>query len=217
MQSRQGNVLHTLLAVRQFFAENGAKLGTVVSTGSIQKLNEAITQLEALVATQGTSDVQAKGATRKQKALEKALVRDHMRKIARIAEAELPATPEVTVLRMPQGRLTVAKLAAAAQGMAGAVGQHAAVFTDFGVTPGFVAELQSAARDMVAAQVQRSQHKGTRGAATTGLKLQLANGRKIVRVLDAFVTSALKDDHATLAAWNSVKRVAKASRTPTLF
>ena len=217
MQVTQGNVLHTLLAVRRFLADNGAKLGTVVTTGSVQKLNDAITQLDALIATQGASNVQAKGATRKQEALKKALVRDHMTKIARIAAAELPATPEITVLRMPRGRPTVAQLAAAAQGMAGAVGQFASVFTDFGVTPGFVAELQAAARDMVAAQVQGSQHKGTRGAATKGLKLQLAHGRKIVRVLDAFVRSALKDDHATLAAWESVKRVAKSTRTPTLY
>ena len=217
MKSRQGSVLHTLLAVRQFFTENGAKLGTVVSTGSIQKLNDSITQLEALVVAQSASHLEAQGATRKQEALKKALVRDHMTKIARIAAAELPATPEVTPLRMPHGRPTVAQLAAAAQGMAGAVAKFESVFTGFGVTPGFVAELQSAANAMVATQVQRSQHTGARGAATKGLTLQLSNGRKIVHVLDAFVKSALKDDHATLAAWNSVKRVAKTTRTPTLF
>jgi hypothetical protein len=60
---------------------------------------------------------------------------------------------------------------------------------------------------MVASGEERLQSRGRRTGATRGLTAKLAAGRKIVRVLDAFVKSALRDDPAMLANWNAVKRV----------
>ena len=213
MQSRQGIVLHTLLAVRQFIRDKAAQLGSVVTAGSIQKLDDSIARLQAIVAEQSTTDLQALGATKSQQALRKALIRDHMSKIARIAAAAaLPPDPELGALRMPRGNPSLPRLAQAALGMAGVVAKHEAVFTDFGVTPGFVAELQTAATDMVGANVTRTTRKSSRVAATTGLKAELAKGRNIVGVLDAFVKSALQNDPATLAGWNNAKRVSHAGK-----
>jgi hypothetical protein len=213
MQSRQGNVLHTLLAVRQFIRDKAAQLGSVVTAGSIQKLDDTIAKLQATVTEQSTADLQAQGATQSQQALRKALIRDHMSKIARIAVvAGLPPEPELAALRLPSANISLPRLAAAAQGMAGVVTQHASVFTDFGVTPDFVAELQTAATDMEGAKVTQNARKAVRAGATKGLKDELANGRKIVSVLDSFVKSALKDDPATLAGWNTAKRISHAGK-----
>ena len=52
----------------------------------------------------------------------------------------------------------------------------------------------------------RRQQQGSRHGATTGLKETIRSARKIVAVLDAFVSVALKDDAALLANWKSVKR-----------
>jgi len=213
MQSRQGNVLHTLLAVRQFIRDKAAQLGSVVTVGSIQKLDDIIAKLQAIVAEQSTTDLQAKGATQSQQTLRLALVRDHMAKIARIAVVvSLPPDAELAKLRTPKPNLGIPRLAAAALGMAGAVAQHASLFTEFGVTPDFVAELQTAATDLVGARETHDSRKAVRSSATTGLKEELANGRKIVSVLDAFVKSAVKSDPAMLAGWNTAKRVSHAGK-----
>jgi hypothetical protein len=60
------------------------------------------------------------------------------------------------------------------------------------------------------------QTKGTLGGATQGLKTMLSRGRRIVHVLDAFVTTALQDDPVTLASWNIVKRVQLTARPGTV-
>jgi len=52
MQSRQGIVLHTLLAVRQFIRDKAAQFGSVVTVGSMQKLDDIIAKLQAIVAEQ---------------------------------------------------------------------------------------------------------------------------------------------------------------------
>ena len=213
MQSKQGIVLHTLLAVRQFIRDKAAQLGSVVTAGSMQKLDDIIVKVQAIVAEQSTTDLQAKGSTQSQQTLRVALIRDHMSKIARIAAvASLPPDTDLSVLRTPSRNLDIPRLAAAAQGMAGAVAAHASVFTDFGVTPDFVAELRAAVTDLEGAKVTRIKTKAFRVTATTGLKKELSEGRKIVSVLDAFVKSALKDDPATLAGWNNAKRVSHAGK-----
>jgi hypothetical protein len=68
---------------------------------------------------------------------------------------------------------------------------------------------------MLAAIGDRTQSHGQRKGATTGLKVTLSRGRKIVGVLDAFVKTALKDDPALLADWDVIKRVRIIPTRPT--
>ena len=52
----------------------------------------------------------SRGTTQKQYALRKALLRDHMSAIARVAKADLPPTPEVDAFRTPAGKPTVERI-----------------------------------------------------------------------------------------------------------
>lgn len=207
MRTGQGSILQSLRAVQAFIDANGVRLGGVVTTGARKKLDEAITQLGLHAATQTGSFLEAKGSTQRQRTLRRVLMRDHMAPIARIAAAELPASPEVKPLRMPKGRPTPEQLAAAAQGMADAAAKHTEAFTAAGLPDDFVQRLTTAADAMLDALGDRMQSRGHRSGATKGLKLKLSHGRKVVGILDAFVKSALKDDPALLAEWNVVKRV----------
>ena len=207
MQTVQGSMLQSLRAVEAFLDENAAKLAGVAQTGARKRLADAITALDDHASTQSGSALQAKGLTQKQYALRATLLKDHMASIARIARADLPATPEFLPLRMPRGRPTPERLAAAASGMAKAVGDHADVFVNAGLPQDFVAQLTAAKDDLLSAGVARQQSRGRGRAATTGLKQKLSEGRKVVAILDAFVRSALKDDPALLANWNLIKRV----------
>jgi hypothetical protein len=93
--------------------------------------------------------------------------------------------------------------------MAKAATPFAGVFVAAGVPADFVTRLDAAADALLVSLSDRAQSRGKRSGATKGLKSQLASGRKIVHILDAFVKSALKDEPALLANWNAVKRVRK--------
>jgi hypothetical protein len=208
-------MLQSLRNVEAFLEENADTLDRVIKTGARQRLADAITELAAHASEQTGNALASRGATKRQQALRKVLLRDHMAPIVKIADADIPKTPDVEPLRMPRGQPTAQRLAAAAFGMAKAAAPHAGVFTSAGLPGDFVAQLTGAADAMLASVDERSRNRGKRTGATKGLKAKLAAGRKIVHVLDAFVQSALNDDPARLADWNAVKRV-KAANRPTV-
>ena len=206
MQTKQGSMLQSLLNVEAFLEQNAAKLATVVNTGARHKLAEAIAELEAHATEQSGSATAARGATKLQRALRHALLRDHMASIASIARTELPQSPDIASLRLPKGKPTAQKLHADAYGMAQTAAKHAELFIAAGLPTEFVAQLTAAADAMIAAGADRSNSRGRRSGATKGLKSRLSAGRKIVHVLDTFVTRALNGNPALLANWNVVKR-----------
>jgi hypothetical protein len=207
MQTAQGTMLETLRSVEKFLDDNADKLGDVVKTGARQKLTDAIAALDAHASDQTGGLLASQGATQKKRSLRQALLRDHMAKIARIAAADLPNTPELEPLRMPKGKPTVEKLAALATGMAATAEPYANVFIAAGLPTDFIAQLKAATDAMTSAISERTSSRGRRSGATVGLKTKLSDGRKIVHILDAFVKSALNDDPVLLATWNLVKRV----------
>jgi hypothetical protein len=209
VQTAQGSMLESLRAVEIFLNAHADKLDGVVKTGARQRLADAIAALEGHASGQTGSNLAAKGATKKKGQLRKALIRDHMAPIARIAKADLPATAELQPFRMPKGKPTVEKLAALATGMAAAAEPFAPVFISAGLPSDFIAQLHAAVDAMTGAVAARTTSRGSRRQATSGIKTRLSDGRKIVHILDAFVTTALQDDRDLLANWNLIKRVPK--------
>lgn len=207
MQSRQGNMLQSLRAVEEFLDTNAAILGDVVNTGTRRKLATVIAALDATVTEQAGNSVVAQGGTRHYKALRRALVRDHMAPIARMAIADLPPTPQVEALRMPNRNWSAARLAGAAHGMAVAAEPFRAQFVEAGMPDDFIERLTTAADAMVQSLSDRAQSRGRLSGATKGLQSTLASGRKLVGVIDALIASKLTDDPGVLAYWQKVKRV----------
>ena len=207
MQTKQGNMLQSLRNVEVFLDENATQLAGVVQSDVRQRLTGAITSLETHVSAQTEGTFGSKGATQKHKSLRRALIRDHMIPIARIAAADLPDTPELRPLRLPMSGVSVQRLAAAAHGMADAAQKYADTFTRATLPVDFAAQLSAAADAMIASIGDRTKSVLVRRGATEGLKNTLAGGRRIVRVLDALVRSRLQDQPSLLAAWESAKRV----------
>jgi hypothetical protein len=214
MQTSQGNMLQSLRGVRDFLDAHADKLGTIVTSGSRQKLQLAIVELEEDASIQDGSTRASRGATAASRSRRTILVRDHMTPIARIARADLPHTATFDALKMPKGTPTAEKLAAAAYGMGSTAAPYAPTFVAAGLAEDFVAQLEGAADAMIAAIQLRIQSRSTRKVATTGLASRLSAGRRIVHVLDSFVTTALTDDPALLSGWNLVKRVRRVASTP---
>jgi hypothetical protein len=212
MKTSQAPVLESLRAVALFLDKHADKLGDVVTTGACQRLTDTIAAVDAHASAQAAGTYGSQMATQKKHGLRQALLRDHMAKIARIAKADLPNEPELQPLRMPRGRLSAARLAAAAAGMADFARPHANVFISAGMPSDFLDQLVAAADAMTNTIVERTNIRGRRGGATLGLKEQLSAGRRLVHVLDAFVQSQLKDDPSLLRNWNTAKRVRRVRR-----
>jgi hypothetical protein len=211
MQAWQGKVLHSLVAVQTFLNAHADRLGAIMQSSSRKSLDELVTELLAQEAAQSGGAALAKGATSKKDDLSKTLVRDHLRKLVGIAKANLQGTPELEAFRMPRGKLTVDRLFSAAQGMAAAAAANKDVFTAAGMPADFIEQLTAAAQAMVSVVDERTQHQGKRTGATSGIKSAASRGRAIVKAIDGFVQSALKDDPVLLANWETVKHIRRAA------
>ena len=165
MQTAQGTMLESLRSVATFLDAHADQLGDVVKTGARQKLTEPITALDLHASDQTGGALASQGATQKKASLRQALLRDHMAKIARIAAADLPNVPELQPLRMPRGKPTVEKLAAAASGMAKTAAPYAEVFISAGLPQDFIAHLTAATDAMTGAISERTPSVGIVGFA----------------------------------------------------
>jgi len=214
MQTKQGNMLQSLRNVEVFLDQNATLLAGVVQSEVRQRLTAAITSLEAQVSAQSEGSFGSKGATQKHQALRRALIRDHMLPITRIAAADLPDTPELHPLRMPRSDASVQRLAAAAYGMADTAQKYADIFTRASLPADFAAQLTAAADAMIASIGDRTKSRLAHRGATEGLKNSLAAGRRIVGVLDALVRSRLQDQPSLVASWKTAKRVTRVPSRP---
>ena len=183
MQTEQGNLLQSLRNVAGFLDQHADELSGVVKAGARQRLNDAISELESFASDQSGAHLGAKGATQKYRALRRALIRDHMLPVARIAVADLPDTPELHPFRLPAGRPLPERLAAAARGMADAASKSTSVFTNAGLPDDFVAQLPAAVDRMIVSLGERERSRVTHRGATEGLRSRLQVGRRIVGVL----------------------------------
>jgi hypothetical protein len=216
MRTVQGTILQSLRAVKSFLVEHADKLPGLQQTGASKRLDDAIAALDTHASNQTGSVIDSQSLTQRQRKLRVVLRRDHMAPIVRIARADLPNTPEFRPLRMPRGKITPEKLAAAASGMAQVAARYADTFTAAGLPADFVEQLNGAADNMLNALSDRTRSRGKRRGATAGLKEKLSEGRKVAAILDSFVQKTLPDNPSLLADWNLVVRVPKtATRSQT--
>ena len=212
MQTDQSHALSSVRAVDAFLTEHADALPTVTSTGTRRRLAELVAELSTHTADQEGTYIESQSQTQKYRKLRAALIRDHMRLVSRIARAELSRVPDFHKLRIPRGSLTAPKLHAAALGMAQAAESNAQVFIDAGMPSDFIARFIAAADAMLAAIDERTLARGRRRGATTGIKRRLSDARHTVRILDAFVTTALQENSALLANWKLIVKVPRAPR-----
>lgn len=207
MLNRQATVMESLRSVQDFIESNTNRLGQIRETGAYHRLVSMVHELDTHAANQTGKHIQAAGLTQRHRVLRRALMRDHMIPIARIARAEMLSRPEIGALRMPRGNPTAEQLATHALGMAEAAEPLADVFIDFGRPKDFLARFRAAVTAMLDALDDRTLAKGAQVAATMGLRVSLSAARRVVHVIDAYVRSELVDDAPLLDAWKTVSRV----------
>jgi hypothetical protein len=209
MQTIQGNRLQSLRTVQRFLDDHAEKLPSVTQNGARRRFDAALADASEYAAEQGRSEIATKQATLTHRACRRALARDHIQPIVRIARAEFGRTPELEPFQVPRGNPSAEKLNQAAYAIASAAEPYADVFVAAGMPHDFVQRLTGAADEMLASFDEERRCRGRRVEATKGLKTGLTQARRLVEVLDSFVRIELRSEPALLANWESMKRVGK--------
>ena len=207
MQLSQGNTKRSLENAQGFLRANTDAIGDAVPQAALQRLDEAIAGLTGHASAQNAHTRAAAGALEDRRRKQVALVRDHMRPIAKIAALELQHEGKLIAFTLPRKHVSVEQLAALATGMAEAAAPHASVFVAAGLKPDFAEQLKTAASVMLGLTAEYKQNKYTSREAATSLRTQLSRGRKMIHMVDALLQSALADRPGLLDAWNMARRV----------
>jgi hypothetical protein len=213
MYTVQGHMLDSLRSAQAFLDQTADRLDGAVCPAVRTQLDDIVVALVRHVAEQTGSSADATGAAKQKLAIRRTLLRDHMGPIARVARLRLRTTPELAGIRMPVGSQSIARLASLAYGMAQAAEPHTDLFTASGLPADFIARLNAATDDLLRAVDARKASRGRVAGANVGLKTKLAEARKIVDLIDAFVRTALQDDAVALANWTYAKRVMRPHST----
>lgn len=214
MNSRQTFVLSSLETSEEFLNDNAARFVGRIKPALRARLTKSIVDVSSIIIEQQALTRSVTGSAKDREATRAVLIRDHMAPIARVAKLELPNTPAIAQFTMPKGKLSTQKLAAAARGMAKAAIPYTDIFIAAALPDDFIAQLNTATDAMVDFNKQRATHSSRRAGATSGLKAKLSEARVVLRAVDAFVRSELKDDSTLLATWESASRVQQSRTTP---
>lgn len=199
--------------VQSFAAERAAtfppeSLGgqTVVEIGKvIEELTEAAT-----TQTSGLSSVQR--ATAERLAAREAL-RESMQALARTARVLAIDMPGLeNKFRLPRSGSDPALLQVARAFAADALPLKAE-FISYGMHESFLEDFKADIADLERAMGQQNTGRGAHVSATASVETAAERGMNAVRKLDAIVRNKFRDDHATLAAWESARHVESTPRT----
>jgi hypothetical protein len=195
---------------------------TPASTNAIATKQAALANVIQAFAAAGASQEQqrrsGRGATLEARVLRSTLLLEHMKPLAQLAAAVIPATVRmVAELRMPKRTLTPERLAAAGEAMANAAEQYKAALVGHGLAPDFVDQLRSVTAKYKAIRDTRGQSIASRRGALKSMEASAKEGRGIVSALDVLITQKVRQNPMLMAEWTQLKRVTlTATRLSTL-
>ncbi|MFI5229539.1 MAG: hypothetical protein ACHQWU_10745 [Gemmatimonadales bacterium] len=200
--------LNTLTRVQRFLDDNNAALEDINSSGYRAILDDAVTNLSAHAVNQTASQRRSIAETAKERVLRNNLKLNHMRRIAKVARAQLRQVPEFAALKMPPSLSTSRGLIAWASAMHGGAAPHESTFIAAGLPKTFLAQLTTAAKALETTLATRGAARAVRAGATSGLQAESTRGREAVMVLDSLVEPVLAGNIALLSQWKSAKQFA---------
>lgn len=202
MDKKQRSALGRFRRVQEFLTTNRVE-GTQVK---LQVLEQVIREMTTKGEEKDASDRATRGATARQRVLRDALWNHHMVPISQIARRAF-SVPEVRVkFDLPLKRADNEAILASASGIAQTAEVHAAVFTQEGLSPEFVAQMRAAIAELSEAVGAKVISKRRRKTSRENLDALVKRGVGAVVVLDAIVKPKLESQPDLLAAWLSVRR-----------
>ncbi|MBC7895704.1 MAG: hypothetical protein H7066_09830 [Cytophagaceae bacterium] len=114
-------------------------------------------------------------------------------------------------LKLPSGTVAYEEVIATVKGFTDRVEEHKASFIEAGFAEDFIDTLRGAIKELEDTLAEKGAFYGRRTVATSGLNLEFARAREMVRKLDAMVAPRLEGTDR-LAGWKSLSRFAREQR-----
>ena len=217
MTQDQIRTLTSLRRVQAFMnaaVENPLLANTTVAR---RRLDRVVAELTTHVADQSAVTLALRDATQHQYARRETLFSSYLLPLSRVASSELDDQFALEPFRMPRRHTSVERLACSARGMACAAGAHVADFIAAGLPLDFIERLECATDRMLDTVVARARAGAQRAATTATIRTLLGEARKLVSIIDAFVTAAFSSNPGELARWHATTRLRSfRARTPAL-
>ncbi len=156
--------------------------------------------LQELHATGGLLDATGERALRKH-------LRDELHVITQVAQTLRKEVPGIGTIKMPPHGLATERLLNSADALTRQASTYESVFIEHGLAPDFIAQVRRASSTIKASIDGRGSARATLTRATKSLTVNVALGRRYVRLMDAALTKNLRNDAAKLTEWKNAKRV----------
>lgn len=163
-------------------------------------------RLAALAERQDTHRTRATGERANERQLARALRRQHMRPIVKVARAMVPEAAQLAAVSLPRMKSNSTDLTLRARALADAVEPHTPLMHEGGLPLDFVARLNTAADALDDAVRQKGTHQKGRIGTTDGIYQMVTEARRRVAVMDALVRAQLSEEEPLVTEWQSVVR-----------
>ena len=215
MDSHQERTLQASRRVQGWFAANkeftanggGGSTRTPALATQLEALNGVVSRASDHAAKQNTQASQSLLIAKDERDLRREVLAHHMATIAKVARALRGTIPGIGVLSMPKGNIQTAPLITFATAMARKAEIYADVLVEHGLPEDFIRQLEDSVARLKGSLDARGEARAARIGATRGLESELALGKRVVEVMDASLTRALRSSPSRFAEWKHVKRI----------
>ena len=171
-------------------------------------LDDVVAKLTSHSDNQQAGKRLSQAETIKLSALRKALLKDNLAPISKIARASFRDLPGIEVaLKMPPRNIATTRLVADAQAIRKVIAKYEPAFIEAGRPENFLSQLDAAISALTQSQLGKAEQKGTHIGAKQGIAKEIQRGRKAVDLIDTMMTTAYGTQPDILAAWRAARRL----------
>lgn len=185
----------------------GSTTVTTAAARHATALNATVEALTGLAAEEEAQNRAVRGAEADTARLKWELVTREMRHVTLIAKSAIPDVVKMTAALRPPVQKDHEGILAAADAMGKAAAQYKDILVERGLPSDFIEELRKATDALRKAIDARGIAIGQRRKAGEALRDVFLRGKRVVDALTVVVARRYRDDIATIAEWNQVRRV----------
>ena len=211
MQLRYVQMLAAIRQAPTFLDANGDRLATINSGGARVALDETITGLATLAQSQSKHTTGKTGELASERRLARALRREHIKPIVRLAQLKVPEIAQLESVRVPPARSNSTSLVVHALALADVVTPYYAELHAAGLAADFIDSLRAAADRVLGAVGGKGGHLRKQVGATDAIDKAVIAARRVVNAVDALVRASLGENDQLIGEWSKVVRTIRSA------
>ena len=214
MNTPEREAFEVVQRVQEFLDAQVAKLAETIPASLRARIDQVVRRLSEQQAEQTLATAMAAAETAKKNEYRLDVYIRFLRPIGRIAVIVFDDSRELRSLVMSAASMRQPRFLERAALVADVASTYPKVFVGHGMKADFIDQLRALLDQIRSAGDSHDHYMGRQVAATASLESAAKYARDIVRLLDALLTPALKNDPALLADWAASKRISTAETAP---